>query len=308
MHHAFAYKNKNNHILIFRHTRYPMFRKTFLALAALATLAMLSACDTTASLEELREATPSGDEYSKALAANYREMAEQKAAAYEWESSKYFADKGLMAAYGREVEPEDATNWDVPAAAQPEFAEGRAKLMEAIVANRATQPEMAASAVTAYDRWVELAYANSSTGKIAGQRAAFHEILTKLSEAQVASAAEVPTTTIPEQTTATVLYFPLDSDRLGDSAQAALAALVEYVKSAGNVTVSINGHADRLGSEQYNLDLSERRSRYVFAALKAAGVSEHMLKYFAFGESDPAVPTEDGVAEPKNRRVEIFIE
>lgn len=282
-----------------------MLRKTLLALVGLA---MLSACDSTASLEELREAAPVGDDYSKALALSYRDYAEQKAAAYEWETSKYFADKGLMAAYGRDITPEEPENWDIPAAALPEFTEARSKLMDAIAANRGTQPEMAAAAVTAYDKWLVLAYNNSSPSGIAGQRMAFYEILTKLSEAQVASAAEVPTTTIPPETTSTVLYFPFDSDRLGDSAEAALAQLVTYVKSAGNVTVTINGHADRVGSEQYNLDLSQRRARFVVQALKTAGVPEAMLKYFAFGESDPAVPTEDGVAEPKNRRVEIFIE
>jgi hypothetical protein len=66
--------------------------------------------------------------------------------------------------------------------------------------------------------------------------------------------------------------------------------------------------SEELGSEQYNLDLSQRRARFVVGALKQAGISEQLLKYFAFGESDPAVPTEDGVAEPRNRRVEIFIE
>mgnify|MGYP003387259243 CR=1 FL=1 len=222
-----------------------MFRRTLLALAALATLAMLSACDTTASLDELREATPVGDDYSKALAASYREFAEQKATSYEWETSKYFADKGLMAAYGRDIEPEDAANWEVSPAAQPEFAEARTKLMAAIAANRSTQPEMAAAAVVAYDKWLVLAYSDSSTSAIAGQRDAFYAILTKLSEAQVAASENVPTTTIPAETTSTVLYFPMDSDHLGDSAQAALAQLVSYVKSAGNVTVTINGHADR---------------------------------------------------------------
>jgi outer membrane protein OmpA-like peptidoglycan-associated protein len=105
-----------------------------------------------------------------------------------------------------------------------------------------------------------------------------------------------------------VLYFPLNGDRLGDSAQAALAELVRYVQSAGNITININGHADRVGSDDYNMDLSARRARFVVQALKAAGVPEKMMGYFAFGESDPAVPTADGVAEPKNRRVEIFIE
>jgi OmpA-OmpF porin, OOP family len=285
-----------------------MFRKTLLLLAALATLSTLTACDSTASLDELREATPQGDEYSKALAAGYREYAENKATSYEWETSRYFADKGLMAAYGRDITPEDPSNWELSAAALPELGEARTKLAEAITANRATQPEMAAAAVVAYDKWLVLAYNDSSPGAIAGQREAFYAILTKLSEAQAAATENVPTTTIPAETTSTVLYFPMDSDHLGDTAQAALAQLVNYVKSAGNVTVTINGHADRVGSEQYNLDLSQRRARFVVGALKQAGISEQLLKYFAFGESDPAVPTEDGVAEPRNRRVEIFIE
>jgi OOP family OmpA-OmpF porin len=278
------------------------------ALLALLTLALVSACDTTASLGELREAQPVGDDYSKALAASYRDMAEQEATAYEWEDSERYADKGLMAAYGHEIEPEDPTNWELSPAAAPEFNEARAKLIEAIAANRSTQPEMAASAVVAYDRWLEFAHEDSDASRISGQRTAFLEILTKLSEAQVASAANVPTTTIPEKATSTVLYFPFDSDHLGDTAQAAVAELVRYVKSAGNVTVTINGHADRVGSEQYNMDLSQRRAKFVVKALEHAGVAEGMLKYFAFGESDPAVPTADGVAEPKNRRVEIFIE
>lgn len=285
-----------------------MLRKTLFALAALATLAMLTACDTTASLDELREATPQGDAYSKALAEGYRDFAEQKAAVYAWETSKYFADKGLMAAYGRDIEPEDATNWEITPAAQPEFAEARAKLIEAITANRSTQAEMAAAATVAYDKWLVHAYSNSGLSAIAEQRDTFYAILTKLSEAQVAVSETVPTTTIPEETTSTVLYFPMDSDHLGDTAQAALAQLVAYVKSAGNVTVSINGHADRVGSEQYNLDLSQRRARFVVGALKQAGIDGKLLNYFAFGESDPAVPTADGVAEPQNRRVEIFIE
>ena len=77
---------------------------------------------------------------------------------------------------------------------------------------------------------------------------------------------------------------------------------------AGNVSISINGHADRAGTETYNMDLSERRARFVMKALEEAGVPAKLMQYFAFGETDPAVPTADGVREPKNRRVEIYIE
>ena len=280
-------------------------------LIALALLCMLTACDSTRSLQELRQAAPTGDDYSKALASDYRAYAEAKVIRYDWWTSKYFADKGLMAAYGRDIAPEEPAQWDIPATQMAEFTQARTDLMAAIAANRSTQPEMAAAAAVAYDRWLELAHHQWDVGAIADQRDAFFAILGKLAEAHTASSSTSDSSTTaptPVESTSTVLYFPLDSDHLGASATAALAQLVQYIQSAGNVTVNINGHADRVGTEEYNMDLSQRRARFVMQALKAAGVPETIMKYFAFGESDPAVPTADGVAEPKNRRVEIFIE
>lgn len=277
------------------------------ALAALVLLGMLSACDSTHSLKQLRSAAPQGDAYAQALAASYRDFAEQKVERYDWWTSKYFADKGLMAAYGRDITPEEPNQWNIPATMIDEFLDARGKLMTAIAANRSTQPEITASAVVAYDRWVELEHNRWNRPAIDDQRDAFFELLTKLSQAHTATG-EVPTTNIPAESTSTVLYFPLDSDTLGDSALGALAELVRYVQSAGNVTVNINGHADRVGSDDYNMSLSERRARFVLKALEKAGVAATIMKYFAFGETDPAVPTADGVDEPKNRRVEIYIE
>lgn len=283
------------------------------ALAALAVLCLLTGCDSTGSLKELRAAQPTGDAYQKALAADYKQYAEDKELAYDWSTSQYFADKGLMAAYGRDIEPELPANWEIPATQQLEFADARLKLMSAITNNRSTQPELTASATVAYDRWLEMQHANANPSRIEEQRDVFFALLTKLEEAHTASTPEqaistATATPAPVENTSTILYFPMNSDHLGDSAQGALAELVRYIKSAGNVTVNINGHADRVGSEQYNMDLSQRRARFVLGALKKAGIAEGMMKYFAFGETDPAVPTADGVAEPRNRRVEIYIE
>jgi outer membrane protein OmpA-like peptidoglycan-associated protein len=272
---------------------------------------MLTACDSTESLKQLRAAEPTADPYLAALAIDYRDYAEEKAARYSWEVSQYFADKGLLAAYGRTIEPENPDNWEIPATILPQLVDARSKLMAAIAANRTTQPELTASAVVAYDRWVELQFQQWNTPEIEERRDVFFAILTKLEEAYAAAnsaATPVPTTTTPVESTSTVLYFPMDSDQLGDSAQAVIAQLVRYIQSAGNVTVHINGHADRVGSEDYNMSLSERRARFVVKALEAAGIANNIIQFFAFGESDPAVATEDGVAEPKNRRVEIYIE
>ncbi len=280
-----------------------MFPRT---LAALALLCLLTACDSTSSLKTLRATAMSGDAYQSALASHYRTYAEQKEAAYDWWTSKYFADKGLMAAYGRDITPEDPANWDIPATLLPEFTDARTKLLAGIANNRTTQPEQAAVAVLAYDRWVELQHNRWNVAAIEEQRDAFFARLTQLEE--VHSAAGGTPATSPVESTSTILYFPTNSDRFGDSAQAAIAQLVQYVQAAGNVTISINGHADRAGAAAYNMRLSERRARFVMQALKAAGISEKLMHYFAFGETDPAVPTRDGVAEPRNRRVEIFIE
>jgi outer membrane protein OmpA-like peptidoglycan-associated protein len=202
----------------------------------------------------------------------------------------------------------------------PQFHDARDKLRDAVAETRGTQPVLAARAVVLYDRWLELQYNRWNIEKIEEARDAFFAALTKLGEVSVAQpGTDIPTaetlaavpaapTRAPVETTSTILYFPFDSDRLSDSANTALAEMVKYIQGAGNVAVLINGHADRAGSDPYNLILSERRAKFVMKALESAGVSADQMKYFAFGETDPAVPTADGAREPKNRRVEIFIE
>ena len=276
-------------------------------LLALLALGLLSACDSTASLQELKRATPSDNPYQASLAARYQEYAEEKVVAYDWWTSKYFADKGLMAAYGRDVRPEDPAQWDIPKTMQDEFAEARTQLMQALEVSRERQPAEAAQAVVAYDRWVELQDDQWNEPRIADARDAFFAALGALAPATTEAEAK-PAAALPVETTSTVLYFPFDSTTLTEPAKAAIAELVAYLKDAGNVTVNINGHADRAGADDYNLQLSELRAKLVVEALLAAGVPERMVQYFAFGETDPKTPTEDGVREPSNRRVEIFLE
>lgn len=275
------------------------------AFAALALLFFCTACDSTASLKTLRHTTPHRDAYHAALASRYQEFAEEKVAAYDWWTSKYFADKGLMAAYGRDVRPEDPAAWDIPRTMQPAFAEARAQLMQALPSAVVAKPAQAAQAVVAYDRWVELQDDQWNLDRIEDARDRFFAALGQLrAPSDAASAPHAP----PIETTSTVLYFPFDSTLLTDSAKAALGQLVAYLQSAGNVQITINGHTDRAGAEPYNLALSEQRAKLVKQALIELGVAETVLHYFAFGESDPQLPTDDGAREPLNRRVEIYLE
>jgi outer membrane protein OmpA-like peptidoglycan-associated protein len=65
------------------------------------------------------------------------------------------------------------------------------------------------------------------------------------------------------------------------------------------------GHADRSGSTQYNVGLSERRNTSVTGYLTGKGIPATRINSQAFGESQNRVPTADGVRELQNRRVEI---
>jgi outer membrane protein OmpA-like peptidoglycan-associated protein len=265
---------------------------------------MLAGCAPNPSIVALQTATLKGDAYQTALANAYREDAAQRANEGDAELASYFANKGLMAARGQDIAPENPAGWNIAAPYMEELVAARDTLLHAIPANRATQPEMAAAAVLAYDRWVVLQHQGASETQVEEQATVFRDVLAKLTEAY-AAASNAPTTTTPPESSASVIYFPLDSDALGDSAKAALAGLVRDMHAAKATHLNVNGHADRLGSEEYNMDLSERRARAVVKALKEAGVPAKLLQYFAFGESDPAVPTADEVAEPRNRRVEI---
>ena len=81
-------------------------------------------------------------------------------------------------------------------------------------------------------------------------------------------------------------------------------AIASYQRThPGQVLVA--GHTDRSGSTRVNLAASKRRAETVSAYLVAHGVPATAIILTAYGESQPIVPTEDGVREVQNRRVEI---
>lgn len=99
-----------------------------------------------------------------------------------------------------------------------------------------------------------------------------------------------------------MVYFPLDSDQLGAEDQITLDEIVAAVVAQNPASVTVTGHADRSGGDDYNLSLSEKRAQTIASALLAAGIPESAISTMGYGETDPAVSTEDGVAMRQNRR------
>ena len=104
-----------------------------------------------------------------------------------------------------------------------------------------------------------------------------------------------------------IVYFPFDQSILTPEAQAVVSEAAQYAQSGNATQIVVVGHADTSGSAQYNVGLSQRRSKAVADALVGLGVDAGKLAVDWKGESEPAVATGDGVKEPLNRRSTIQI-
>jgi OmpA-OmpF porin, OOP family len=102
-----------------------------------------------------------------------------------------------------------------------------------------------------------------------------------------------------------IVFFDWDkSDLRPDAAQVLDNAAAQYA-NCGNAKVMLAGHADRSGSNTYNVGLSQRRNTNVRGYLESRGINAGAIDTQAFGETAPRVQTADGEREPQNRRVEV---
>ena len=73
------------------------------------------------------------------------------------------------------------------------------------------------------------------------------------------------------------------------------------------VRVSISGHTDAVGSDKLNDSLSQARSQEVKQQLLQRRVAPRLISTSSHGKGNPLIPTPDGVAEPRNRRVVVIV-
>ena len=110
------------------------------------------------------------------------------------------------------------------------------------------------------------------------------------------------------------VLFEFNSARLTPGARDKVAHIARVVNErAKDRTVSVEGHADAIGSEAYNLALSQHRAEAVGQELRYEGVREAGLTTKGYGKKYPVAPNTnaDGSDNPtgraKNRRVEVVI-
>jgi outer membrane protein OmpA-like peptidoglycan-associated protein len=103
------------------------------------------------------------------------------------------------------------------------------------------------------------------------------------------------------------LYFVEGKDEFTDESKRAFDNVFGEIAKRPVPDVLVIGHTDKVGSDVFNDTLSLQRAEVVRRALVARGIAAENIVVIGRGKREPIVPTADGVAEARNRRVEILV-
>lgn len=111
----------------------------------------------------------------------------------------------------------------------------------------------------------------------------------------------------PARPTSFTLYFNEGGDEFTDASRQILDSVFAEIAKHPVPDIVVIGHTDAVGSDTVNDALALRRATTVRSMLIGRGVSPENIVAAGRGKREPLVLTPDGVAEPRNRRVEIIV-
>lgn len=114
--------------------------------------------------------------------------------------------------------------------------------------------------------------------------------------------AEKPQRLMPSPYT---VHFDFDKSAIRTDEQKELNRIANMIKKNNAEMVSILGYTDTVGTDSYNMTLSEQRTQAVSNALQERGISENIIDRKFYGETRLAIDTEDDVRSQSNRRAVI---
>jgi OmpA-OmpF porin, OOP family len=103
------------------------------------------------------------------------------------------------------------------------------------------------------------------------------------------------------------LYFVEQTDEFTEDSKRLVDGVFVEIARYPVPDIVVVGHTDLVGTETFNDALARKRAETVRAVLIRRGIAAENVVAVGRGKREPAVPTPDGVAEPRNRRVEIVV-
>ena len=269
------------------------------AIGAVAALALLAGC--VSNIEEVGKAKGTGSPFSQALTEEYKAFVAHEHDEYDWNAADYFARKGLAAAGGQVVQPEDLAGYDLGDAGS-EIAAARSRLVNDLNnGGRDAKPAVAAKAQARFDCWVHEQDEGWQKDEIAACK---NDLLAALDELEKKEAAAAPAAAPGNYT----VYFDFDKSNINAAGQQVINQVLADAKMHPPSSVSVTGHTDTVGPADYNMALGLRRADAVRSALIAGGIPADKITVASRGMTDLAVPTGPNVREAKNRRAEIILQ
>lgn len=103
-----------------------------------------------------------------------------------------------------------------------------------------------------------------------------------------------------------MVFFDWGKPELTGDAKATLDRLAADFAASGKTLIQLRSHSDRSGPAGANLRISRSRGDTVAAYLRSKGIRAEAIRVEAVGEAEALIPTEDGVREVQNRRVDVI--
>lgn len=103
------------------------------------------------------------------------------------------------------------------------------------------------------------------------------------------------------------IFFAFDSSELENESFIELNKLLQFLRENPVLKVRINGHTDNIGTHEYNIKLSEQRSKAVVNYLLGKGIQPAQISFRGFGNTLPVESNDTPEGRAKNRRTEFEI-
>ena len=258
-----------------------------------------------------------GIAFNQALYSGYVELSEDRSdgwlgADWDFEDGELFNHKARTASKNSVVLPDEPSDRKLTEEQAATFQDAVERLRRGFdQGGRYLAAQDAATAQVKYDCWIE-ATEDGRDGDAEACRAAFEQAMAAvesqanyaLTEIDYSTPAPAMAAATPSETQFIVL-FDFDSSDYAPGNNTIVREALDAALGNPNSSLRITGHADRSGPVEYNQTLSERRANRVIEELVSGGIEPTRISGEAVGETQPLVPTDDGVREEGNRAVVI---
>jgi peptidoglycan-associated lipoprotein len=102
-------------------------------------------------------------------------------------------------------------------------------------------------------------------------------------------------------------FFPFDESTLTADAQEALTVSAQWLRANPQFALTIEGHCDERGTEQYNLALGDRRANVARDYLVTLGIDPRRIRTVSYGEERPFRTGSNEAAWAQNRRAHLVL-